>query len=85
MFSVWLVMHELLPTYSMYVNAQCGGVYRTEASAVAAANRYVDEIFEGGDVDRDDENGCYEWSAGTNGSDDGTWDQRVFVERQALR
>lgn len=88
-------MHEKLPTYSMYfrddtysepietVNAKCIGVYRTEASAVAAANAY--EIFEGGSVDQDDETGCHEWSVVDNGGDCGTWDQRVYVTRQALR
>ena len=94
--SVWIVKHALLPTHSMYfrddmysepietVNARCVAVYRTELSAIAAANQYADELFEGDEVDRDDETGCHEWSAGQNDGDSGTWDQRVYVERMEL-
>lgn len=94
--SVWIVKHALLPTYSMYfrddmysepietVKSRCIAVYRTESSAIAAANQYADEIFEGDEVDRDDETGCHEWSAGQNGGDSGTWDQRIYVERMEL-
>jgi hypothetical protein len=67
---VWLVIHEKLPTYSMYfrddvysepietVNATCVGVYTTQQAAAEAASHYFHEVLElggGGDDDDDDE------------------------------
>jgi hypothetical protein len=92
---MWLVMHEKLPTYSMYfrddvysepietVNATCVGLYTTERAAKEAASHYFHEVLEldsSDDVDDETVDGEYNWEACDNGGDSGTWDERIHVE-----
>jgi hypothetical protein len=88
---VHLVIHQKLPTYSMYlddvpysepietVNAEVVGVYSTYAKAEAAAAEYFFNTL--GLTDHGESQNGYYYCSATHMEDfdTGTWDEEVFV------
>lgn len=92
MTTVYLVIHQKLPTYSMYlsrvpysapietVNAEVVGVYDTYKKAKKAAKRYFTRTLGLTDNGESENNGYYAAAIDMEDSDCGTWDEEVFVE-----
>jgi len=91
--TVYLVVHDLLPTYSMYfdndvyskpietVNSTIVGVYTTEAKAEIAAERYFFNTLGYHDNGTSTLGGYYYSNPEGNS---GTWDEEVYVTRQTV-
>mmetsp|Transcript_1016 Transcript_1016/g.2835 ORF Transcript_1016/g.2835 Transcript_1016/m.2835 type:complete len:94 (-) Transcript_1016:273-554(-) len=90
--SVFLVIHDRLPTYSMYfrednmysepietVNTQIVAVYTSHRRAQAKARRYFRDTL-GYSDNGESENGGYYYSA--DGCE--TWDEEVYVVEQRV-
>ena len=93
MTTVYLVIHQNLPTYSMYfrddvysepistVNSQVIGVYKSYKKAEKAAKEYFFETL-GHEDSGDSENGGYHYR--DDNGDCGTWEEEVFIEPNTL-
>jgi hypothetical protein len=83
---IWLVIHEKLPTYSMYsrddvysepietVNAACVGVCTTHRAAAEAASQYFHEVLELGGGDDDDDDDDDDSDSETEGINESNWE-----------
>jgi hypothetical protein len=93
--SVYLVLHQNLPTYSMYlsrvpysepietVNATVVGVYKTLAKAETAASECFFQT-RGLTDSGESENGGYYYESSDDGGDCGTWDEEVYVQEEKV-
>lgn len=94
---VYFVIHQKLPTYSMYfrddvysepidtVNATVVAVYDTEAKAERAAKEYFENELGLIDNCESENNGYYCAAHDMDGSDSGTWDEEVYVEHHRVQ
>lgn len=96
MSSVYLVIHEQLPTDAMHMDDCAGGeiietvntsiiaAYTTEAKAQAKAREYFFETLRFTDSGKSEQGG-YHWSAsGDNVEDCETMDEEVYVSQRQL-
>lgn len=91
---VYLVIHDLLPTYSMYinrapyseeietVNSKVVAVFSSRSAAEAKAEDYFFETL--GLEDNGDSDSGYKWSAIEGGGDCNEFDQEVYVEERSV-
>ena len=94
---VYVVLHAKLPTDSMHlhnrpysepietVNVEIVGIYKSEASAQAAARAYFFDTLGYSDNGESENGGYYQDAVDIPDSDCGTWDEEVYVEDMPLK
>jgi hypothetical protein len=94
---VYLVIHQKLPTYSMYfrddaysepietVNKDVVGIYKTEDEALKQAKKLFFTKLGHTDNGESENGGYYAAAYDMTDSDSGTWDEEVYVEPMLLK
>lgn len=94
---VYLVIHQKLPTYSMHfrrdaysqpietVNKDVVGIYKSKEEAIHQAKKLFFEYLGYTDSLESQNGGYYAVAYDMKDSDNGTWDEEVYVETMCLK